>query len=311
MYYRLDISTTTQGADLVSNALVESGADGTVIEDPGDFYKESNNKNNWDYMDKDIFDFDHEDVRVSAFFSEKTDMDILKKSLLNIFDRLKTASDIDFGNLDIRQTSTYEKDWQNEWKKYFHTAKVGEKIVISPSWEKYNCEKGEMLIKLDPGLAFGTGSHETTRMCIKALEKYIKKGCSLLDVGTGSGVLAVAGSLLGAGEVTAVDNDELAIAASKENIEKNALAGKINLICGNMADSVKQKQDIIVANIIAQAIINFAPEAYGLLRDKSVFISSGIIDEKADETAAAIEEAGFTIIERQRDGMWNMIAAKK
>lgn len=203
-----------------------------------------------------------------------------------------------------------EEDWLNNWKQYFHPIPVGERLLIRPTW-RTEFDPGErVVLNLDPGLAFGTGTHETTRLCLIALERYIKEGATVLDVGCGSGILAVAALLLGAKSATGVDIDELAVKTARENAELNGVSSRFEALCGNLTDRVGGTYDIVFANIVADAILLLSEDISSFMKKDSVYIMSGIIDTRVPEVLAALENR-FEVLETLSENGWYCIAAKK
>ena len=206
-----------------------------------------------------------------------------------------------------------EEDWANSWKKYYTTLHIGKRTVIVPMWEEYEAKEGEIVVKMDPGMAFGTGSHETTRLVIELLEKYTKQGVRMLDVGTGSGILAICASKLGAGECKAYDIDPIAVKVANENI---AESGQTNVTC-EVSDLLKQvdldggKYDLICANIVADIIIRMTPDIGRFMKDDCVLLCSGIIKERADDVTAKLNEYALKVIERIYDNGWCALAVMK
>lgn len=196
-------------------------------------------------------------------------------------------------------------DWENNWKKYFKPMPVGKKLLIQPVW-KDKVDAGErVVLNLEPGLAFGSGTHETTRLCLEAIEKHITPGCKMLDIGCGSGILSIASLLLGAGEATGVDIDKLAVKTAMENANRNGFdESKYTLHHGNLTDKVHGKFDVIAANIVADAIIMLSKGVDEFMNDDSVYIVSGIIDLRENEVVSALDNYGFRITERHEDGGW-------
>ena len=202
-----------------------------------------------------------------------------------------------------------EEDWRNNWKKYFSPLDVGTKLTIVPSWYENYDTRGRTALNIDPGLAFGTGGHETTRLCLEMCEKYMKSGDTVLDVGCGSGILGIAALLTGASRAVGVDIDEGAVRTAKENAELNGVADKFTAIHGSFTDKVEGKFDIVLANIVADAIIFLSKGVRDFMKEGSVYIMSGIIDTRADEVKAEVSKY-FDIIEEHLDGGWVCLAAK-
>lgn len=305
----ISVSTTTQATEIISNIFIEIGSKGVMIEDPSDFYYQTKDELAWDYIEKEVFDYGHEDVKIIGYFSQEED---IEQKINDLKERLSKLGDIgvELGTLEISKKIIYQKNWENEWKKYFKTQKISKNIVIKPSWENYEKQADEKIIEIDPGMAFGTGTHETTKMCINAIEKYIKQEDTLIDIGCGSGILSIAGAILGAKKVIAVDLDKLAVKISKENVELNNYQDIIEVRHGNLTDVITEKADIIVANIIADAIVMLSENIKDFMKEEAYFISSGIINEKADYVKENLIKNGFEIIEHNNDKEWNCIVAK-
>lgn len=213
---------------------------------------------------------------------------------------------------DISVSGVNEEDWANSWKDYYKPIKIGDKIVIVPAWEKYEAQDGEIIVFMDPGMAFGTGTHETTRLVIKFLEKYITQGMRVADVGCGSGILAICASKLGAAECKAYDIDPVAVKVANENIKDSGLT---NVTC-EVSDLLYQVDksapyDVICANIVADIIIRMMPDVGALMNEKSVILASGIIVERSEDVISAFEEHGFKIIERIDENGWCALAVSK
>lgn len=210
---------------------------------------------------------------------------------------------------EIELLTCVEEDWRNNWKKYFHPMPVGEKLMIVPGWYE-NCDtQGRVALNIDPGLAFGTGDHETTRLCLELCEKYMHPGDSVLDVGCGSGILGIAALLTGAKEAVGVDIDDVAVRTAKENAEINGVGGSFTAICGSFTEKVEGKFDLVLANIVADAIIFLSNGVRDFMKDDAVYIMSGIIDTRAGEVKAEVSRY-FDIIEEKYDGGWACFAAK-
>ena len=204
------------------------------------------------------------------------------------------------------------EDWVNNWKQYFHPMPVGEKLLIRPEWEDEYDPQGRKVLNIEPGLAFGTGSHPTTKLCLETLEKYVKSGDSVLDIGCGSGILSIACLLLDAGNAFGVDIDSLAVKTAVQNAEKNGFGSdKFMAVQGNLSDKVKGKYNIVVANIVADIIMEFNKTVGDFLEDSGVYITGGIIDTREDEVLCSFAENGFEVIERFEEKGWLVFALKK
>ena len=202
-----------------------------------------------------------------------------------------------------------QEDWQNGWRKYYHPMDVGQRLAIVPSWQDYDTDRVKLI--LDPGLAFGTGGHETTNLCLEVLDERVKGGERVLDIGTGSGILAIAALKLGAALAEGVDIDPVAVRTAGENAALNGVADKLTVLVGDLSDKASGKYDIITANIVANAIMSLAPAVPGLMADDAVFIASGIIDSRKDEVIAALEAAGLAVLEVKEKRGWECIVCKK
>lgn len=205
--------------------------------------------------------------------------------------------------------SCVKEDWINNWKKYFKPIPVGEKLLIRPLWENKVEADGRIVLDLEPGLAFGTGTHETTRLCLELLEKYVKPGCDFLDMGCGSGILSIAALLLGAGSAIGVDIDPLAVKTAVENAKINGVENQFTGICGNLAEKVSGKFQVAAANIVADAVILLSKDAPRFLEQESVYIVSGIIDTREDDVLAALADT-FEVIERREEKGWVAMALR-
>lgn len=211
---------------------------------------------------------------------------------------------------EICLDSCVEEDWINNWKQYFKPIPVGQKLLIRPTWEEVQDSGGRTVLDLDPGLAFGTGTHETTRLCMELLEQYVRPGMNVLDVGCGSGILSVAALLLGADKAVGVDIDELAVKTAVENAEINHVENRFTGICGNLTDQVTGTYDIVVANIVADVIIMLTKDVEQFMKPDTVYLMSGIIDTREQDVLAAVEQH-FTIIDRKEEKGWVALSAKR
>lgn len=201
-------------------------------------------------------------------------------------------------------------DWANAWKKHFQPLEIGRRLVIKPSWAAYDGDSNRVIVELDPGMAFGTGNHPTTRLCLLALEEYVAPGSVVADIGTGSGILALAAARLGAALVHATDIDSLPRRVARENVERSGLQSIVRVHEMEAFDAAVRECDLVVANIIADTIIELAPSVFQRLKPGGVFISSGIVEEKLPEVLAALERSGFHIMEVREEEIWRAVVAR-
>ena len=259
-----------------------------------------------DLIDESILNADKTIASVSVYVPSDVGV---ADNLAFLHERLATCG-ID-GKIDI--SGVNEDDWANSWKAYYKPIKIGERIVIVPAWEKYDAKEGEIIVKMDPGMAFGTGSHETTRLVIGLLEKYVRGGERVLDVGTGSGILAICASKLGAKECKAYDIDPVAVKVARENIKDS---GQQNITC-DQSDLLRQVElskggyDIICANIVADIIIRMTPDVAAYLNEGGVILASGIIIERSEDVISCFEANGFKIANKAVENGWCALVVSK
>ncbi|NLY08639.1 MAG: 50S ribosomal protein L11 methyltransferase [Tissierellia bacterium] len=203
-----------------------------------------------------------------------------------------------------------EKDWENEWKQYYKPTKIGDKVVIVPTWEDYEPTDGEHVIKMDPGMAFGTGTHETTAMCGALLEKYVKTGDRVFDIGTGSGILSFISLIMGAKEAVGVDIDPLSIKVANENAQINHMDDRVKFVEGDLFHCLEGKAEIIVSNIVAEVIASMVDDLKRFLSGEGLLILSGIIHDRVEMLENALAKAGFRLIEKTVDGEWVAMVAE-
>ena len=303
------VITKSEALEPISGIFYSLDCKGVAIEDPEDILGREQGPLTWDFADINVLEHKGKVAVVKAYFAEEDNIEDVLEYVNERLTELKEMG-LDLGEAKVEHEKMHEEDWANTWKQYYKPTKVGEKIVVKPIWEEYEAKEGDLIIELDPGMAFGTGTHETTSMCIQQLEKYVKQDSKVFDIGCGSGILAIAAAKLGANDVLAVDLDEVAVKVSKENIELNKVEDKVKALHGNLMEVVSDKADIVVANIIADIIKILAKDIKNFMKDDAVFISSGIIHAKVDEVKASLEENGLEIIEVQSLGEWNAIVSK-
>lgn len=255
---------------------------------------------------------DQDDVCLSFYMPSDDTTAELINSIQTTIQNLEKAFQINIGSAHF-STQRVSNDWMTAWEKYYKPIKISENMMIVPTWEKQDVAVNDetIIIELDPGLAFGTGSHPTTVLSLQALEKYIDDDETVIDVGSGSGILSIAALLLGAREVIAVDTDKQAIKSTKQNALLNGVEQSLTIQEGNLLQNVPSKAHIIVSNILAEVILSFAHDAYECLKDNGYFITSGIIERKKQLVVEALESASFKIIETNKLDGWVSIIAQK
>lgn len=299
---RISVVTTHEGADLIANILMELGAAGTEIDDPS-LVNEYIDAGLWDYTDLPRAE-DTETVTVRAYLPEDAR---LESSLLALAERIAALrhAGAALGAGTISHSFVADEDWAETWKAYIHTEKIGERIVVRPTWEEYTPSADEIVIELDPGAAFGTGAHATTAMCLRWLEHLVSPGMRVYDVGCGSGILAVAAAKLGAGEVIAMDYDPVAVSVAEENIRQNnvhnVVACESDLLsaCEGAAPA-----ELITANIIADVIVRLFAQLDRHLAPGGTLLASGIIDDRIADVEHAAAEHGFTVLDMTCEKEW-------
>src|SRR5690625_1111322 len=254
------IHTTQEAIEPVSNILHEHGANGVVIEDPADLFIKEDVTLYGTIYELDPNQYPKEGVYVKAYLPVNETFDDNVQRIKDGVTALQSF-DIDIGKNDVEITEIFEEDWANEWKKYYKPVQISDKITIVPTWEDYKKKReDEIIIELDPGMAFGTGTHPTTVLSVRALEKYVEKGDRVIDVGSGSGVLSIASALLGAEKVNAYDLDEIAVKSTENNAKPNKVNHIVTASQNNLLTGVQHKANVIVANILAEIILKFVSE---------------------------------------------------
>ncbi len=309
-WIEVTIKTTTEAVEAVTSILYECEVGGVVIEDPNDFLFQDKEDIAWDYIEENVFDTGYEGVIIKAYLNEKKNI-VGEVEMIREKIKLLPTYGIEIGEGSVNITEVDEEDWANSWKQYYKPAKVGEKIVVKPTWEEYEKNEDDIVIELDPGMAFGTGTHETTTMCIRELEKRLNNEDVVFDIGCGSGILSIAAAKLGAKKTIGVDLDEVAVKVSKENVKFNNVDHSVEIRYGNLMNVVTEKADIVVANIIADIIAILAKDVSKFLNDDGLFIASGIILDKIEFVKAALLENNFEILEVNTMGEWAAIVSKK
>ena len=316
-YRELRIQTEKKDLEMLEAELIGNGFTSMMIDDPDDVRDilEHPDTYRYDYINDSLKDDLMRKPVVTLYFADDEEGLADMKRAEALLDAL-SAEDATGGMSVIYREAAAgdDSEWLYKWQEFFKPTRVGERIVVRPSWEDYDPKPEDLVIEMDPGMAFGSGLHETTSMCIKALEKILADGCGgikILDVGTGTGILAIAGVLLGADEALGIDIDTDAVRVANENIEKNGLADRITAQYGDLTEGVDYKADILVANLMADLVMRLSPAAAGHLERGGWYVTSGILDIKEETVSRAIREAGFAIEEVLHDGEWCAVIARK
>ena len=296
-YNQIKVTAKTEDRETVEAVMTAMDfIGGLMIEDYSDIEQCS-----WDYVDAELLNKDKSTVSVSGFVAEG-------ENILPITEQLKLLLP---EGAKIEVISVAQDDWANNWKKYYKPIRVGKNIVIKPSWEEYDEKPNDVIVELDPGMAFGTGTHETTRMCMAQLEKYVTPDTDVLDVGCGSGILSITSLLLGANNATGVDLDPVAVDVARENGDRNGFKPpKYNIKRGNLVDEISGEFDIAVANIIADVIIILCGDVRKFIKKDGIFICSGIIEDREQDVKDALIKTGYKIIDTVHEGEWVCIVTR-
>lgn len=306
-WLEVSIITTSEAVEAVNGILYNTDVKGVSIEDPNDIEFKKKHPGDWDYFDETLLKV-KDGTTIKAYYKEDENfneyIEYIKKSIDNL-----SEFGIDKGAGVVTVNTVNEADWENNWKKYYKPTKVGARAVVKPIWEDYKKEDYELVVELDPGMAFGTGTHETTRMCVQALERYVKNDLTVFDIGTGSGILAITAAKLNAKKVIGVDLDTVAVDSAKQNVKYNDI-NNIEIIHGNLMEVIDGKANIVVANIIADIIMLLTPDVLKFLEKGGYFISSGIIKDRAEEVIDTLKKNRFDILEVNNQGEWICIVAQ-
>ena len=311
-WMEIKVLTTTQAADLISEILLEAGSEGTMIEDRNDVAANQRPEGQWDIIDEAIAERIGDDVKVTGYFHIDEHLNDVIAQIQSELRRLRALElDFDLGKLEVITQGFENEDWSESWKKAFKPIRLGEHFVIRPGWAEFDPLPGDKVIEIDPGLAFGTGTHETTGMCAALVEKYVRPGQRVIDIGTGSGILAIAAAHMGADEVLATDLDPVAVRVAAENAGINGFGDRISCRCGDLLDVVDVSGDVVIANIIADVIIMLARPVRARIADGGLFICSGIAVDRRDDVIRALNEADYEILDEPVKGEWAAFAARK
>jgi len=319
LWNEFTIHTTEEAIEMISNFLHEAGAGGVSIEESGSLNKPRDTSYG-QWYDRPLNDIPEGQAIIKGYFAEEVDMDSIRSQIEPRVEELRTF-DIDPGEVQYELKTVDEDDWANAWKQYFKPLRVSDRLTIKPTWEEYEpASEEEKIIELDPGMAFGTGTHPTTSLCLRTLESVIKGGEEVIDVGTGSGILAIGAVNLGAKHVLALDLDPVAVSSARENTRLNGLEERITikesdlLSVLNASDptlGIQLPVKLVVANILAEIILLFIDDVYKALEPGGIYIASGIWKNKEEVVETALKAAGFEIAEISRDEDWLAFVARK
>ncbi|MHB8156150.1 MAG: 50S ribosomal protein L11 methyltransferase [Desulfocucumaceae bacterium] len=305
-WIEIAVSVRREDVDAASNIFEEIGTGGVVIEDPALIY-EVISRGDSETVAMDTTAVDPQSPPVIKGYLQAGEC--FEKSLLQLRSALGSIDGAYPGRVTVRDIG--EGNWMERWREFYHIFRVGRRLLVKPTWETAADTGGLLVIEMDPGMAFGCGTHSSTSMCMVLLENAVRGGETVLDVGTGSGILAIAAAKLGAARVLAVDYDETAVRTAWENVSINGLGDKVSVIRGNLLEGINDRAGIIVANIVADVILRLLPAAFSLLEEGGIFIASGIIAGRSVELEEALAGAGLVIREKLTEGEWTAFMAEK
>ncbi len=320
-WYEITVHTTEEAIEAISNFMNELGAGGVSIEESGTLNKERDTSfGQWYEMP--LNDIPEGRAIIKGYYPEETKMDEIMASLKCSIEELEVIG-IDSGEPSLDLQIVNDEDWADAWKQYFKPLRVSNRLTVKPTWEEYTPAEEEIILELDPGMAFGTGTHATTALCLQTLEDVIRAGDDVIDVGTGSGILAIAAAKLGAKHVLALDLDPVSVSSAKENTRLNALQDSITIQLSDLLGVLQSDEanrsglgveipvQAVVANILAEIILLFLDDVYNVLQSGGHYIASGIIKSKEEDVAQGLTNAGFTITDRRYEGEWVVFVARK
>ena len=304
----ISIQTSHEAVELIAEIFRDLGASGVVIEDP-ELVNDYITSGKWDYTDIPIAK-ETEVVVEKAYLPVNGELEGRIQTLQQEIKALESRG-VNTAPAVLTTTELQDEDWSDTWKQYFHTEKPGERVVIKPTWEEYAPQGDEVVIELDPGAAFGTGTHATTSMCIRQLEKLVKPGMTVFDVGTGSGILSIISAKLGAKNIQAVDYDDYVLKIVEENLEQNNVQDIISVAQSDLMQNVHGKAELVIANIIADIIIRLFDQLDEHLEQGGTLLTSGIIEDRIEDVLSAAEKHGYGVVERLENKGWACITFKR
>lgn len=324
-WQELTISTTEEAVEMISNFLHEMDADGVSIEESGTLNKPRDTSlGQW--YEHPLNDIPEGQAVIKGYFTEDINLNELIEQIKPRIDELKQF-DINVGEVTFSFAMVDEEDWANAWKQFFKPIRVSETLTIKPTWEDYEAGANEKIIELDPGMAFGTGTHPTTALCLRTLESVVTGGEEMIDVGTGSGILAIGACHLGVKRVLALDLDPVAVSSATENVRLNGLSERVDVKLSDLLGVLRDEEskqsgdetsigvsvpvDLVVANILAEIILLFVEDVYEALKPGGIYIASGVFKNKEEAVEEGLIQHGFGIVEKQREEDWIAFVARK
>lgn len=313
-WIKVTIFTTSDGIDIICDKLYDMGITGTQIEDESEFCEFlENNKKYWDYVDDELIQAKRGETKVIIYIENNQSATDSINAVISMVNSLKSIPGL--GSLNVETSGINEQDWANNWKAYFKPIEIGKKILIQPEWEKYNGATDRIIFTVNPGLTFGTGTHNSTRLCIAELENVITKDTNMIDIGCGSGILSIISLLLGAKDAVALDIDPNSVHVAYENAELNGVdKSKYHVYDGDiltnktLLDKISNKKyDVVVANIVADVIIALLPTVKNIVAQNGTFICSGIINERLIDVTDAMKKSNITVSKTVTDGEWSAV----
>lgn len=300
-YKEITINTNTQASELVADILSDLGSKGVGIYDTSDIANIYNQQIIWDYIDENLL-LNNEVVAVKGYFEKE----IFEDTIINLAQRLEFLKEncpFEYGSLEVISKDVDDEDWVNVWKQHYKPINAG-KVTIVPNWIDYTAKENEVIVRMDPGMAFGTGEHESTKMCLLLMDEIGVKGKHVVDIGTGSGILGIAAVKLGAKSVEAYDIDDVAVIAAMSNAKVNGVEGNFKVENANLLDKTSSKFDIVLANITSDVLIGLSNDLKNYMFKGSVAIISGIIKQRAEEVKNVYINAGYKVIDSRAMGEW-------
>lgn len=300
---KLKIHIKPEAVDALINTLMEIGIEGVEIEDQF-LSKEDREAMYVNYIDEKLVPL--EEYRVIVYLDETKDIGAIQKLIEKSVIRLREFMEVGTGHINLEEMP--DEDYENSWKAYYKPFRIGENLIITPIWEEADAMADDVVIRIDPGMAFGSGTHETTTMCIEFIQEI---GCTetVIDVGCGSGILGIVAAKLGATQVIGIDIDQDSVKVARENIQHNHVEENVTIYQGDLLERIQEPADVVVANILADIIIDISKDIQTVLNKNGKFIASGIIHSKLTEVIEALEEQGFRIIKVKKEGEWAAILA--